>query len=166
VTAIETDGLDAAFVNRANLPAVSHVFNRVAVGRDDYVLLLPTTHPLVEKENIRLCDLKGEKFLWMPRNVSPNMHDQLIGACRAEGLDPDIVQFSPAETRIQLTAAGAGICFALAPLWEPWPNGVIARAVVDLSLPQMRDFVWRRHSYPALDRLADIVKACAPQDAA
>jgi len=159
VAAIEAADVDAAFVNRGHRPSNGRPLEHIEVARDDYVLALPHTHRLAATDEIRLVDLAREKFLWMPRDLSPVMHDQLLAACAKKGLIPNIVQHASAEARIHLVAAGAGVSFVLSPLWQPWPADVVTRKIVDLSLPQLLDFVWSADNRsPALQRLIEIVR--------
>jgi DNA-binding transcriptional LysR family regulator len=127
----------------------------------DWLLALPRNHPLCRKRRIRLADLQGEPFIWLPRDIAPVLHDRMIALCHAGGLSPRIVQEAFDEMMmVNLVAVGMGLSFVVDTAKESWPeNMVVFRRVEDFSLPLPLCFVWPAQTpAPALARLIDTVR--------
>src|SRR6185369_11515554 len=103
VEAVLSGHVDAAFIYTR--PPEGPV-DYLRIETDDFFLALPSTHPLAARAELRLADLKDEKFLWMERESAPGVYDRMIAACQAGGLTPNIVQQVLSEnTRLHLVSA-------------------------------------------------------------
>lgn len=81
---------------------------------EPFVVALPSGHPLLNKSQIDLAQLRDEAFIHFPRHESPALHDEIQHACRAKGFTPRIVL----EATEWLTIMGlvrSGLGLALVP---------------------------------------------------
>jgi DNA-binding transcriptional LysR family regulator len=58
------------------------------VRSEPIVALLPNRHPLAGGTEIGLGDLANDTFVLVERDLSPRLHDTLVGACRRAGFEP------------------------------------------------------------------------------
>ena len=73
-------------------------------------LCLPKAHPLAEKDEIHIEDLRDEPFVFITRPVWPALYDTILSLCREVGFSPRIVQEATEyQTVMGLVAAGIGI---------------------------------------------------------
>jgi DNA-binding transcriptional LysR family regulator len=71
---------------------------------------MSTSHPLINRENLKLSDLKDENFLMISRDESPKGFDSCISVCRKHGFTPNIVKQLPnVESLLLSVEAGLGI---------------------------------------------------------
>jgi DNA-binding transcriptional LysR family regulator len=155
MSAIKSRDVDAGFIHLGLSESDSELAG-IEVASERYLLALPATHPLAKRDEIRLADLATEKFLWMPRKLSPSTYDELLNACAAGGLVPDIIQHAEAEARLLLLSASSALTFILESRWQNEFDDVVARPVVDLTISRPLFFVWRRGNMsPLIGNLVD-----------
>lgn len=65
------------------------VLNKVPFIKDRVALLLPSAHPLAQKDGISIMDLRKENLIINALNT--NMHGVLTAACHEMGFEPNIV---------------------------------------------------------------------------
>ncbi len=90
---------------------------RTTIAREPLYLALPASHPLAEREPLRLDDLAGESFIdvhedWTIRRINDVAFEQFDIARRVR------YEVNDWELLLELVAAGAGIGFAPAGLIE------------------------------------------------
>jgi len=75
-----------------------------------FLIVVPETHPLALRKQIRLSELKQEAFVMLDRAVAVGMYDQIVSACRTSGFSPSITN-SPdlMATVLTMVAAEQGI---------------------------------------------------------
>jgi DNA-binding transcriptional LysR family regulator len=79
---------------------------------EQFLVVLPKNHPLVEYNKISVDALANEAFIIHPRNEGPTLYDGFIRLCQQFGFQPNIIQESISlQTRVCLVAAGIGITF-------------------------------------------------------
>ena len=159
--------VDAGLLFDDCFPTDSSIFENVKIADLDYVLALPSSHPLVVRDTLQLSDLKDAVFVWSRRDIAPTTHDRLIAASQAGGLTPRIVQSAPTEaTRLQLVSMGMGVAFAQSSN-QNYPSGqVVFRRVSDLSVPMRLYVVWRReNNSPTLQRFVAEIRASREPEA-
>jgi DNA-binding transcriptional LysR family regulator len=143
VAALTGGNVDAAFLY--SRPADSPLFDHIAIATDEFLLALPSSHPLADKPEIRLRDLREQNFLWMTREPAPDNHDRLISACQAGGLTPRIVQYLMSESaRLHLVSAGMGITFITSSFRNYSVENVVTRKLADFSMALTLELAWRR----------------------
>jgi len=137
--------IDLAFVYHPpeRLPALAGR----PVLTDTVVLAVPAGHRLARRRRVSLAETKAERFVWIPRDLSPAYYAMILKACRAHGFIPDIVQEGGSDSAIlSLVAAGTGLSFALASTRQRRPAGVTFVPLSD-PLPRLTlSACWRRDS--------------------
>jgi DNA-binding transcriptional LysR family regulator len=77
---------------------------------DPLVVAVDAFHPLRSRKQLKLADLKDERFIFYPRSYGIGIYDQFIKLCAARSFVPTIVQEArEASTIIGLVATGLGI---------------------------------------------------------
>ncbi|MGI8778613.1 MAG: LysR family transcriptional regulator [Solirubrobacteraceae bacterium] len=107
--------------------------------RDPLVAALPTAHPLARRKVVRLRELASEAWIFVPREVSPPYHDQILAACRHAGFSPRVQHHSISiQTQIAMVACGLGVALVPASTQRLQLDDVayrpLARPVVLLEL--------------------------------
>lgn len=91
-------------------------------------VVLSERNPLARSPALRLRDLAGERFILFPRQVGPQLYDQVIALCRQEGFSPrEIQEASPAQSIIGLAACNLGVGFIASRLQHYDRPGVVYR---------------------------------------
>jgi DNA-binding transcriptional LysR family regulator len=141
--AILSGAVDAGFVH---LSSPSPELDAVVFQTTDWVVALPRSHRLAGGGPIRLADLAGEAFIWRARQISPAVYDRMLAACRAGGLEPNIVQEANNDLMMMnLVSVGFGLCFVVDSLYAQAPEDpVVFRKVEDFSMPLELCLAWRR----------------------
>ncbi|MES0874962.1 LysR family transcriptional regulator [Sinimarinibacterium thermocellulolyticum] len=126
--AVRDDVLDVAFV-RPLLDSEPDLASEV-VADEDMVVALPSGHPLARRAVVPLLALSIEPFVLFPRAVGAGLHDEILGACRAAGFSPRIVQEASQVTSIvNLVAAGLGVSIVPASMQQIHGDGVAYRPI-------------------------------------
>ncbi|MDC0738307.1 LysR substrate-binding domain-containing protein [Cognatishimia sp. SS12] len=82
------------------------------VVEENFVLVVPKTHPLAGTPSVELSSLAHEHFVFYPEHRSPAFFAQLTKMCQLAGFSPKIsVQANTMYTAIGLVGTGAGIGF-------------------------------------------------------
>ncbi|TKA98452.1 LysR family transcriptional regulator [Cereibacter changlensis] len=161
VDALRDGDLDAGFLLRHRSEKTE--FRTVRVGHDDFILALPRVHPLASASQIHLADL-GEETLIMPNPRNNALtYDRLMNVLREAGASPRIAQFADNENTIMnLVDAGMGLAFLNSSFRPLEDQGVVLRAVADLSMPVDLELVWRpSNANPALTHFVSLVEKMA-----
>ncbi len=78
--------------------------------QERFIAVVPESHPLATKRDLRMRDLAHERFVLFGRHHGLLAYDRTIDACRQAGFTPNIVQEAPQfPTVIRLVAAGIGV---------------------------------------------------------
>lgn len=68
----------------------SQQLKAVPLGRDHFVVAMPADHPRAGTSGkASLSDYRDETWVWLPRHISPDYHDELVAACRQAGFSPE-----------------------------------------------------------------------------
>ncbi|MGV2830383.1 LysR substrate-binding domain-containing protein [Myxosarcina sp. GI1(2024)] len=74
------------------------------------VVVLPADHYLVRQERVELRSLQAESFVICPKQLKPDVHEQIMQLCDLAGFQPNIVrEASPPEVLLRLVESGMGI---------------------------------------------------------
>ncbi len=139
---LEQRTLDAGYCHIGNEP--TDWCEKLVVGREDWLLAMPSFHRFARKRFVKLGDLHGENFVWFPRAASPLLYDEILHACASGGLSPNFVQLVASEaTQLSLVAAGMGVTFASTALSAQSMANVVMRPIQDFSVPVDISLVWR-----------------------
>ena len=137
VEALRAGEIDAAFVHRPPDDVTSDLAI-MKVARTDWVLALPANHILSEVEDIKLADFRGENFLWIPREQSKQLFDQVEAICAAAGLSMKIIRSSGdiLTYYFRLVAAGLGVTMTASTIAQEHQGGsIVFRQVPGLPPP-------------------------------
>ena len=84
---------------------ISHKLCRLEVG-----LVLPPGHRLAGRSEIRLSQLRNERWIMPPRDANPVLYDELISCCHKAGFTPDVIAEMTQRPRVvSQVACGIGI---------------------------------------------------------
>lgn len=165
VEAVRSGSVDGGFVY-APISYPDVAFERLAP--EQWLLAMPRSHSLASKGDIRLLDLVDEPFIWLPRHVSPILHDQMLAACHNGGLVPNIVQSaSDRLLLLGLIEVGVGLCFLPGPVGGGRSREIVLREVSDFSLPAYPSLIWKPGTNsPTRQRLLDAIHRVKQEPAA
>jgi DNA-binding transcriptional LysR family regulator len=105
---LDEERLDVAFVRPGGQPPTGVEFYPLA--EEPMKIVLPATHRLAGKRKLPLTALAEEPFVLMPREASPSLYDQIMGACRKAGFEPVLGQLAPQlSSVVNLVAAEFGV---------------------------------------------------------
>lgn len=78
--------------------------------KERFVVAVPATHALAEREDVDLGEIADEDLVAFSREEAPAIHSQLLTMCRERGFTPRIVQeVYPMSTVVGLVASGIGL---------------------------------------------------------
>ncbi|WP_433175492.1 LysR family transcriptional regulator [Actinoallomurus sp. CA-150999] len=147
--ALTHDDLDAALIGVIEgygIPMAAPIANRTLVPRYPIFVALSAAHPLAERAEIELADLKGEYWI-SPPGADDGSLAALRSTCRTAGFEPKVRYDAPSGGAQPLVAPGYGVRL-VDPTWPAQPGTVVRPLTGD---PQVGRLVvaWRR------DRLSD-----------
>ena len=132
------------------------------VLREQFVIAMPATHPLANREAIDLAELCDETFITLPRENAPMLHDQHVATCLSYGFTPKLADQGDSPTSLGMIAAGLGVSLttesalniswagiAFRPLIRPTPE-------VDMAVAYRRD-----NRSPAVSAILDTTRDVA-----
>lgn len=106
----------------------------VLVDQNDYVALLPDTHPLASRRTLRLADLAEEPFVMGTEDAFSTFRRLFFPVCHTIGLFPNIVQLASNTSGIfGMVAAGVGVSVYAGCARNLGRVGVVVRPLVDVS---------------------------------
>jgi DNA-binding transcriptional LysR family regulator len=145
--------IDVALVRRAT---GGPGYRAVPLLHDHFLAALPRDHSRAEPagQPLDLGELATEPWVWIPRDISPGYHDEVVAACRRAGFSPDARhQATTIATQLDMVACGIGVAIAPAlvaarhrdvvtrPLSEPAPLVALSLLVSEHPDPLVDDFV-------------------------
>lgn len=137
-------GLDAVFIRR--VISASDDYVQRLLSEEPLLAVLPTSHPHANDEELKLSDLSMSPFILYPREAGPMLFDSVVGACREAGFEPVLGQSAPQLASIvHLVAAELGISLVPASMRQVEAQGVVFRALYDVSPVAMLSLAWRRN---------------------
>jgi DNA-binding transcriptional LysR family regulator len=84
------------------------------LGRQKFVALLPSSHPLAGRKRLALSELAGEPFVLFSPTIAPGLHHQINALCIRAGFAPQIAQEANEwYTVLGFVRAGFGVTIAL-----------------------------------------------------
>jgi DNA-binding transcriptional LysR family regulator len=95
----------------ACLPAPVTALRSVTIGFEETVAAIPEGHPCVDEPELVLSGLQHTRLVQLARPINPAFYDGVLGACRAAGIAPALIEIAePALEHVLLAvASGAGI---------------------------------------------------------
>ncbi|MCG7506817.1 LysR family transcriptional regulator [Mesorhizobium retamae] len=112
---------------------------------NEYVVVLPSDHPLAKKETLTLAELKDEKFVFGTGDSWVVFRQQVFAKCRARGFFPDIVlEATNSDGIFGLVIVGAGVAIYSNCIGNMARQGVAVRPLSDLTEKLPISAVWDR----------------------
>lgn len=151
ITRVLQGQLDLGLVyTRIDTDEVGHA----AVQHQRFVLAIARDHMLASRASCSLADLAKEEFIFQVRFARGVIHDRLIAACSAGGLQPHISHYIIDEdTQMAMVAAGMGVTLTLeSAAARRWRKQVAFLPVEDLNVAINLDLIWNA------DRLTDAAR--------
>lgn len=113
LNALNKDQIDVAFCRRMS-KVDSDLFDIIEIYSDRLMAYLPKNHPLAEREELDLSELKQEKFILFHRTDWIEMYEHIQTLCKESGFTPNIV-CHPNNMRHLSTSVSAGLGISIAP---------------------------------------------------
>ena len=109
--ALERRELDVAIIRQT---ATGRRLKSVPLRRDHFVVAMPQHHPLADGEGpVSLADFRDEPWVWLPRHISPDYHDELVAACRQAGFSPEAQHYANSiNSQLAMVQCGLGVTLA------------------------------------------------------
>ncbi len=112
---------------------------------NEYVVVLPSDHPLARKPTLTLAELKNEKFVFGRGESWVVFRQQVFEKCRSKGFFPDIVlEATNTDGIFGLVIVGAGVAIYSSCIENMARQGVAIRRLTDLSEKLPITAVWGR----------------------
>jgi DNA-binding transcriptional LysR family regulator len=139
-------------------------FERAHLTDDPYRLVLPPTHRLARRRELRLAEMAKERFAGPMREASRYraMFDEL---CAAAGFTPDVA-YTVTDVSVARSLVAAGLCVALMPeLAVPPPRPDVAvKPVRDIEPRRSVHALWMRgRRVPGVAPMLRLLEAAAPR---
>lgn len=155
--------LDIAFVRQLGVPRGLH---RLTLHTERFALALPAFWEGSGRPVRRLLDAADLPWVWVPREVAPDYHDQVVACCRAAGFAPD-ARHTTSSIFSQLAMVGCGLGVALVPAAVAQQTGLPSASVRLLPLDDSPTIdlaaVWRQDGSPLVEALLASVAAVGAQ---
>jgi DNA-binding transcriptional LysR family regulator len=118
--------LDVAVIRQA---VTSRQLSSVPLRRDHFVIAMPENHRLAGTEGpVDLAGYRDDSWVWLPRHISPDYHDELVAGCRQAGFSPDPQHYANSiHSQLAMVECGLGVTLV--------PESSVQR--------QPRTLVWR-----------------------
>ncbi|TAP43342.1 LysR substrate-binding domain-containing protein [Arthrobacter sp. S39] len=100
--------LDVAVVRQS---VGGHRLKAVPLRRDHFVVVMPAGHPGAGgRGKASLSDYRDETWVWLPRHISPDYHDELVAACRQAGFSPEATHYANSiHSQLAMVECGLGV---------------------------------------------------------
>lgn len=109
IEALKTEDLDIGITFSFGVDAISSLEKR-KVFTEAIVVVLPSDHPMADRESIDLAELAEEKFIVQSRLESPQGFNKTLQICSSSGFTPNIVsEPNLIQTVLLLVDSGMGI---------------------------------------------------------
>lgn len=111
VPALRRREIDIALVRQLATPADCA---RVSLRTERFVLAIPAAWAERTEQPADLASAATLPWVWLPRSISPDYHDQVVACCRAADVSPDARHVARSITS-QLAMVACGLGVALVP---------------------------------------------------
>jgi DNA-binding transcriptional LysR family regulator len=103
--------LDVAVIRQA---VTSRQLTSLPLTRDHFVIAMPEDHRLAGAEGpVDLSAYRDDSWVWLPRRISPDYHDELVAACRQAGFSPDPQHYANSiHSQLAMVECGLGVTIA------------------------------------------------------
>lgn len=123
--ALDRRELDVAVIRQA---VTGRRLRSVPLRRDHFVVAMPEGHRLAGKGAIGLAEFRDEPWVWLPRHISPDYHDELVAACRQAGFSPEAHHYANSiNSQLAMVRCGLGVTLVPESSVLHQPRGLVWR---------------------------------------
>ena len=107
VRALADHGIDVALVRRlATPPGIA----RRTLLEEKFVLAVPASWEHMSGDVVDLADTAREPWIWLPRHISSDYHDQVVACCRRAGFSPVVTNTADSiVSQLAMVACDIGV---------------------------------------------------------
>ncbi|MDT9593025.1 LysR family transcriptional regulator [Nocardioides zeae] len=136
-------------------------FECAELFREPYLLALPDDHPLADRDEVSIADLRHEQIISIPRHAAPEVHDALVVACMKAGFSPrGPVAAGSYLDHVGMVSAGAGVSFLPRSLTGTRLPNVVYRPLVEPRLDATAYVIWHPDRLtPEVARFLEVLAA-------
>jgi DNA-binding transcriptional LysR family regulator len=156
--ALREGRIDLAYVS---LPARLDGLEHQVIWRVPFRVVMPKKHALAKRQGVELPDLRGENFIFCPRESRPEFYDEFLRHCANAGFRPRIVKEVGGYPTNMLGLISVGLGLSVLPHFdkvEPL-DGLIWRDLIKPRLWWDWSLVWREKGRSPL--VEQFVTTCA-----
>ena len=152
--------LDAGFVLHAPSFALPPTLQRLSLGVEPLVLVLPESAP----KRLDAAALLREPLVIFPRTIAPSLYDAVLAFYHRHGVTPVIAQEAiQMQTIVNLVSAGLGLALVPQAMRSLQRPGIVYRALpaalADGAPRAETSLVWRPDAAPVVQRFVRFVEA-------
>ncbi|HEY6346083.1 MAG TPA: LysR family substrate-binding domain-containing protein [Bryobacteraceae bacterium] len=123
----------------------------VPVHSEPFVLVVPSSHRLAMKKEIRLKETADERFVVYHRDDAPGFHDQIMGILRDANVVPAVSQTAgEMQTLVALVAAKMGLSLLPASAMRGIPGVTACRIKDPIPLSAIARASHKTNQQPAM----------------
>jgi DNA-binding transcriptional LysR family regulator len=127
------------------------------------VAALPASHRFAGRDSISVAELADDRWVNIPRDLSPEHYDTLIAICRRSGFEPNVVaEGTTMRALLELVAAGEGVILAPAAARQLQADGVVYVPVPGEEV--VISIFWRQDDMSRAGRTFREVAAAMPSE--
>ncbi|MGQ7297494.1 LysR substrate-binding domain-containing protein [Quadrisphaera sp. KR29] len=153
------DHLDLAVLRPAGPPPPGLVVEELR--REPLVVALPEGHALAGQPSVALAELAGEVLVAHPSGRRSTLQPLVLGACRAAGFEPEVLEVGETGTLVALVAAGLGFGLVPEAVRALRLDGVVYRPLAGDPVQVPLAVAHRSDPSPLVRRVAAVVTAAA-----
>jgi DNA-binding transcriptional LysR family regulator len=113
--------------------------------RESLAVVMPESHPLTLKTELKARELNGQPVISIPRQLSPGFHDRLHTLFKRVGYKPNVVQeITTEEEALYMVREGMGIAFMKISAIPGGCPGIAYRRLRESSLIEETGIAYRR----------------------
>ncbi len=130
------------------------------IHREPLVIVLPSSHPLASRKELRLSELRGDGFVGYERSYAPGFHDWIAGILSKAGLVPEVTQTAgEMATLVSLVNSGLGEAILPFSAVRHRPAGIAVCTITDkLPLSEIGMITASNAKTPAIERFCELAQ--------
>lgn len=128
------------------LPTKNELFEYFAFMEEDLKLIVHSSHPLAEREEVNLAELRDEAFILYNKDFVLN--DRIIHSCKSAGFTPTIIAESSQRSFIEdMVAWKLGIAIIPESICKNLNKHVKSVRVVNPTISWQLGIIWSKNQY-------------------
>jgi DNA-binding transcriptional LysR family regulator len=167
VQSVRRRELDVALVRQLATPPG---LERVTLHREPLVLAVPAAWVGASEEPWALARAAELPWVWLPRRISPDSHDEVVASCRAAGFAPDARHLARSiNSQLAMVACGLGVALVPAGMAHRPEHADAGRVrFVRLERPATTELsaIWRGEPSPLVEGFVRSALAAIEEDGA